>query len=676
MKRCAWPIVLLLLACSPSLLAASVRLADIFTDHMVLQRGMAVPVWGTADAKAQVTVVFAEQTKTVVTDDTGKWFVGLEPMEASDQSRELVVTAGPDSLKCSDVLVGEVWLASGQSNMGLNVASCADAGREMAAADHPTLRFFTVDQHPSLSPVTSLRGRWERCSPRTVAGFSGTAYYFGRSLLNALHVPVGIIHSSVGGTPAEAWTRLEALRTIPEMGDRADKEIAQYQAQPEAIRSFPGARAAWERKYGVTPLPISDAAKNWADPATDTADWENQELPRNWDQLGFKTGGVFWLRKDIDLPPAAQGRTFSLSLNWLNEQYDTVYWNGAEIGHSGDQPPDFYIGQRRYTVPGRVVKAGRNVLALRIVSASAQSGLWQHGRDLEVPAIDPLAIDNHWRVKQESSFPPLSREALSSRPKPNNLAFRLVSGALYNGMIAPIVPYGIRGAIWYQGENNAGRAAEYRALLSTLITDWRKQWGEGDFPFIIQQLVNFDDPPTDANQFSNWSFLREAQAQVARSVPNVGIAIGIDVGDAHTIHPKDKQDVGARLALIALQKTYGQKIESCGPAYDAMKIEGSAVRLTFTHLGGGLMVAEKAGLLPVTPVDGGKLQRFAIAGDDRRFVWADARIDGDTVIVSSPRVASPKAVRYAWANNPAGCNLYNRDGLPAAPFRTDDWPSK
>ena len=282
---------------------------------------------------------------------------------------------------------------------------------------------------------------------------------------------------------------------------------------------------------------------------------------------------------------------------------------------------------------------------------------------LEVPVPDPQAIDDRWLLKQESAFAPLPLEALASRPKPNTLPFRNVSSALYNGMIAPLVPFGMRGVIWYQGESSASRHTEYRPLLTGLIKDWRSQWGQGDFPFIIQQLVNNDLPPKDADQrYASWPYLREAQTQVADSVPNAGIAVGIELGSKDTIHPKNKQDVGLRLALVALEKTYGRTLESSGPRYRDMKIEGSTIRLAFTHASG---LASK----------GGALQRFAIAGQDKKFVWAEAKIDGECVIVSSPTVSQPIAVRYAWADNPDGCNPFNGAGRSASPFRTDDWPA-
>jgi sialate O-acetylesterase len=664
----------LLLASSASLPAAELKPASLFTDHMILQREQPVPVWGREDPGEEVIVQFAGQKKTAKADADGKWMVKLDPMPASAEPRELTVSsANPKSkiqnFKFTDVLVGDIWLCSGQSNMGMGVGDSANAAQEIASANYPEIRYFSVAQNPALAPADAVKGEWRQCSPETAAKFSGAAYFFGRELYKELKIPIGLLHSSVGGTPAEAWTRMEALKSLPALAERAKKEIAQIQSQEEDNKRFPAARAAWEEKYGVKPPPVSESARGWADPELDVSDWKTVTLPSQWGNLGEKSGGVFWLRKEVDLPESAAGKPFSLGLNWVSEQYETAYFNGVEVGRASDKAPDFYMLQRRCNVPGNLVKAGRNVLAVRVVSATERSGLWQWGRHLGFPVADAGTVDNQWLMKAESHFAPLPKEALASRPKPNNVAGRSVSSSLYNGMIAPLVPFAIKGAIWYQGESNAGRHAEYRDLLTTMIRDWRAQWGS-EFAFHIQQLVNNSEPPKDANQRTNWSYLREAQVQLADTVPKCGIAVGIELGEAFSIHPKNKQDVGKRLALVALEKTYGRKIESSGPRYDSMKVEGGAIRVKFTHAAG---LHAKAG----------PLQRFAIAGADKKFVWADAKIDpstssglaGDSVVVSSPQVPQPVAVRYAWANNPDGCNLYNSAGLSASPFRTDDWPA-
>lgn len=662
MRACFLVIVCLLICPIVARAEVGPRLPAVFTDHMVLQRDRPVPVWGWSNPDEEVSVEFAGQKKTARSDANGRWMVRLDPLPASAEPRDLVVECAASQLKSkiADVLVGDIWLCSGQSNMGMSVSESADAAREIDAATFPSIRLFSVEQHPTLTPATDVKGKWGVCSPETVARFSATAYYFGRTLHRELNIPIGLLHSSVGGTQAEAWMRLDVLRTVPALAERADKEIAQITSQEHDSRTFLGARAAWEERYGVTPPPVADTARDWADPSLDTSDWATITLAKQWAQHGAKSGGVFWIRKEVTLPETAAGKPFSLSLNWISEQYDTAYFNGVEIGRANDKPPTFYNVQRRYTVPGGLVKAGRNVIAVRIVSATQFAGVWQWGHMLDLPVADRDAIDDEWRMKTESTFAPLPADALAARPKPNTIAFRNVSSSLYNGMIAPLVPFAIKGVIWYQGENNAGRAAEYRDVMTLLISDWRGQWGQGDFPFIIQQLVNNGRAVVDANVPGGWPLLREAQDQTASTVPQCGIAVGIELGSATTIHPPNKQDVGRRLALVAFEKVYGTNVESSGPRYESMTIEAATVRVRFSHATG--LVAKE-----------GPPRRFAIAGEDRKFVWADARIDGDTVVVSSPQVPEPLAVRYAWADNPQGCNCFNAAGLPMAPFRTDDW---
>ena len=512
---------------------------------------------------------------------------------------------------------------------------------------------------PSLIPLNDVKGQWLVCAPETAVRFSAVSYFFARNLYTHLNIPIGLMNSSVGGTPAEAWTPIDALHRLPGLSEKADQEIAQIQRQAADNQQFPSLREAWEKKYGVEPPPISQEAKGWSDPNLNVSDWKKVTLPAWWSRLGEKSGGVFWVRKEIDLPESAAGKPFQLFVKLDKEQYEIVFFNGVEVSRANDKAPDFYLLPSRCTVPGNLVKAGRNVLSLRVVSATERAGLSQIGRALGFPVSDSLTVDNEWLMKTESHFAPLPAEALASRPKPNNLPFRTVSSALYNGMIAPLVPFGIKGAIWYQGESNAQRHSEYRALLSAMIRDWRAKWGM-KFPFYIQQIVNFMEPPKSADQKATWPYLREAQVQVADTVPKCGIAIGIELGETSNIHPKNKQEVGKRLALVALEKTYGEKIESSGPRFDSMKVEGGAIRVTFKHAAG-------------LNAKGGALQRFAIAGADKSFVWADARVEGDSVVVSCPQVAAPVAVRYAWADNPEGCNLYNAAGLPASPFRTDLW---
>jgi sialate O-acetylesterase len=637
-----------------TLRAGEVKLPAVFSGHAILQRDTAVPVWGWADPGEEVVVEFAGQKRTTMADANGKWMVKLDPLAASAEPREMRI--GERLVR--DVLVGDVWLCTGQSNMGFWLRDATDGKREVAEAQHPTIRLMQVAQHASLEPAADVKAQWEPCSPKSVETFSAVSYFFGRELQRKLKMPIGLLRSSLGGTPAESWTRLAALRTLPHLARRADKEIEEISRQETDNRRFVVERAAWEERHGVKPPPIADSARGWGAPELDVADWKPVTLPLRWSQAGAKSGGVFWLRKEFSIPESAAGKRLAIALGGVSEQYDTIFFNGTEIGHGLDIAPDFYLKARNYTVPEKLVKAGRAVVALRVVTATPNAGLSLRGRAL-FPTLSN-ATDDIWLMKTESTFAPLPADAHRTRPRPNKASFNNVSGALYNGMIAPLIPFAVKGVIWYQGESNVPRATEYRDLLTTMICDWRAQWGQGAFPFLIQQLVNFGEPWTDPNAPANWAVLREAQAQVAAELPSIGMSVGIDIGDM-MIHPPNKRDIGRRLALVALEKAYLQPVESSGPRYDSMKIEGATLRISFTHAAG---LTSK----------GGAPKNFAIAGAGKLFVSADARIEGDTIIVSSPQVSEPVAVRYAWGDNPANCNVYNASDLPAAPFRTDDWP--
>lgn len=490
-----------LLAGAPA--SANVQLHNLFCDNMVLQRGMKVPVWGTAAPGEKVAVSLNGQKLTTKAGSDGKWMVSFEPMKAGGPYKMLIV--GTNMVLCENVMIGEVWVCSGQSNMWWTVKASNNAEQEIADAKYPNIRLFTVPLKSAPVPQTEVQGKWVECSPETVPTFSAAAYYFGRELFKTLNVPIGLIHTSWGGTPAESWTRREWLRTDEDFKsilDSYDKQMADY-----------------------------DKAK---------ADYP--KLMEQWKQ-------------------------------------------GSEKAKAEGKP------------------------------APSEPG---------TPAYGP------W----------------------------LPSG-LYNAMIAPLIPYGIKGAIWYQGESNAPRAYQYRKLFPAMIKNWRKDWGQGDFPFLFVQLANWA-PKSEEPYDDYWSELREAQTMTL-SLKNTGMAVAIDIGDPISIHPTNKQEVGRRLALNALSIAYGKKLTYSGPMYRAMEPEYGTIVLVFDHIGGGLVAKD------------GALKGFTIAGEDKKFVPAEAKIVGNNVIVSSPDVKDPVAVRYSWAINPDG-NLYNKAGLPASPFRTDDWP--
>lgn len=490
---------------------AEIRLPAIFSDHMVLQRDSPLPVWGWAAAGEAVTVSIDGQTKSTKADAAGKWSVKLDRL--TSRTPTTLTVKGNNTLTLSDVLVGEVWLGSGQSNMQMAVSETHNAAEDIAKADFPQIRLFTVERKSSPTPMDNCTGRWVVCSPQTVGSFSATAFFFGRDLHQSLKLPVGLINSSWGGTPIEAWTSLDVQQSKPEFAPLLER---------------------WRKKVEA---PYNEAAA----------------MARYEKQLeAWKT--------------AAEARK-------------------AE-GKPAGAPPKKPVA----------------------------------------PRLDPGHPAN-----------------------------------LYNGMIAPLIPFALRGVIWYQGENNAGsqQPALYNKQLPLLIADWRRRWGQGDFPFAWVQLPNYKKRSEDPGAPSTWAIVREAMLR-SLSVPNTGMAIVIDSGEEANIHPRNKQVVGARLALWAKAKAYGQKIPYSGPLPGAHGIKGGEVTVSFTHADGGLVAR------------GGELKGFAVAGADRKWVWAKARIEGDKVVVSSPGVPAPVAVRYAFGDNP-DCNLANAAGLPASPFRTDTW---
>ena len=655
--------------------------ASPFGDHMVLQREKSVVVWGRGLPGDLIRVTFGGQTKETRATDSNQWRVELDPMPASAEGRNLVVEqVGGEKTLFTDVLVGEVWLAGGQSNMGFAVNGVLQAQKELAAADFPTMRLLGIPHGGSAEPQNSVVCRWETATPKTVAGFSGVAFFFARSLLHHLNIPVGIIRSSVGGTAAEQWTPAEALAKDPAWKQTMVEELTESEKNTRLMETFPQDLKLWRKANGCPePEKIESA---WADPALDTSDWKSVNVPIVFGSaLGVVGGGDFWMRKDFEVPETKAGKAAAILVGNLDRQILQVFLNGESIGTLGDKQPRFYQTQAsRIVLPAKLLKTGRNVLAIRCTAFIPGSAYRQPVAKMELPVADVAALNDAWLLKAETRFPAVSKEAIAALPTFGNMTIMGASTGLYNAMIHPLIPFTLRGVIWYQGESNAFKADRYKDLLTVLITEWRKRWGMGDFPFYQVQLANYYAPApepiiTDKRTTDDWvARVREAQVQVTQTVPNTGMAVAIDLGEP-SIHPLNKQDVGDRLARFALAETYGKKeIAYQSPIYDSMIKEGSAIRLKFTHCSGGLMVGSKAGLEPVKEVPNGKLAQFAIAGADHHFVWAEAKIEGDSVIVSSPTVTEPVAVRYAWALNPEGRNLYGKNGLPASPFRTDTLP--
>lgn len=627
-------------------------LANLFGDHAVLQRDRPVAVWGWAEPGTTVTVQLGTVSVTATCADDGRWLARL-PAQPAGGPFVLEATAGTRRMQAQDVLIGDVWLCTGQSNMEFAVSGAKDAAAEKAAATWPQIRHFAVGRLIAGQPQEQTAGKWLVCTPANVGSFTAVGYFFARKLHQDLQVPIGLVNSSYGGTRVEAWTSAAALSTIPESA-AAVTAFQDLVARSTAQRARTGMdydtlMRAWYREHD--PGSAGEPAA-WADPAAASADgWSDVLLPARLKQAkavpaGFT--GTVWLRREVELPAAAAGKGGMLNLIRVKDT-NAAWINGTSIGDS--EQVNWFRKQR---IPAGLLRAGRNTVAIRLVCLDGECGLTGQAEELTLTpeGLPPVALAGGWKLRLGTAF-------ADAPPAP--VRFDRVPGptSLFNGMIAPLLPLSVAGAIWYQGESNTDAAWLYRRQLPTMIRDWRDRFGQ-ELPFLIVQLANHMGRGTRP-ETSAWAELREAQALTARDVPGCALAVAIDLGEAQNIHPANKQEVGRRLALLAEAQVHHLPVAASGPRFRAAVSEGASLRLTFD---------ESAGL---TTSDGAAPTGFAVAGADRRFVWATARIDGATVLVSASEVPAPVAVRYAWGNNPA-CNLSNASGLPAAPFRSDDWP--
>lgn len=655
-------VVIAVLSFSSFELRADVRMPTIFGNHMVLQRDIKIPVWGWAESGEDVTVTLGDRSVKTKADANGNWRVDLEKASAKSEPQVLTVT-GKNTLKFEDVLVGDVWICSGQSNMAMHVANCINSEAEVKSADLPQIRHFKVRNTMLPAAASDVNGNWEVASSATVSGWTAVGYFFGRELHKHLKIPIGLINTSWGGTRVEAWISREVLATLP--GTEGDlKQLDGMNNNFDKIQEEQKKNSeSFLVEYRKLEALETDEAhlKKYSDPALDDSTWKEIDTPMNWEVAGHPgLDGEVWYRRTVDIPAGWAGRDLALELGPIDE-IDTSYFNGEKVGGMGTIKPletRFWSQPRHYTVPGRLVKEGKAVIAMRIVDQMGQGGPWGgEAKDMFLSPADAKG-DLQSRISMAGKWRHYVAFALPNKPgDPSNPN---TASVLYNGMINGLIPYAIKGGIWYQGESNAGNAYEYRVRFPAMINDWRARWKQGDFPFFWVQLANFMKAP-EKPENTNWPVVRESQNKTL-SLPNTGTALAIDIGDAKDIHPKNKQEVGRRLALAAEKVAYGETLVYAGPTYKSMTVEGDAIRIRFDNIGGGL------------EVKGGELKHFALAEAGKNFVWAKAKIDGDSIVVQADGVKAPVAVRYAWANNPDGCNLYNKEGLPANPFRTDNWP--
>ncbi len=619
-------------------------LSPLFGDNMVLQRDKPNRFWGWARPGEQVRVEINGQSGAATAGSDGRWQAEVTPPPAGT---ECVVTIdGPRHLELHHVLVGDVWLCGGQSNMEFGLPRANDGAREVAAADHPRIRLYRVASHAAYAPAAAPRGTWQVCSPRTVSehgGFSAVAYFFACRVQAETGVPIGLIEDCLGGTPAETWMSPASLRGMKDF-DRPMAEVQRLRAShaPE----YGNYIMHWYDEYDA-----GIRGATWADPAFDDHAWKTVHVPGAFEEFGLAdVPAVVWFRREIVLPDPLPAGDPVLHLGVV-EKMDTAYVNGHWVGASS-----WVENPRAYRIPAADLKPGRNQITVRVFKLKSKTGFLSpaDGLNIAFPGGPVIPLAGEWKGA-------VSVDARPPHPLPLGYEnYPIMPGVLYQGMIEPLLPLALTGAIWYQGEANASRAHQYRTLLPAMIADWRRAFGQGDFPFYIVSLPAFL-PRRDRPGSDDWAELREAQALTAATVPNCGLAVTIDTGDANNIHPTEKKIVGERLALIALAKHYGKDVRCAGPTFRSAERTGNSLRVHFDHADGGLTSR------------GGPPAEFSVAGSDREWHWAEARIDGDTVVVSSPAVPAPVAVRYAWQSNPTA-TLYNGAGLPAVPFRSDDWP--
>lgn len=625
---------LFLLICSLCV-EAKIKLPALVSDGMVLQRNQKLNIWGKADANEKVEVKFLNKSYKTTADQNGNWKIILPEQKAGGP---YTMTINEITLK--DILIGDVWLASGQSNMELPMRRLTPLySNEIKSANNQNIRFFTVPQKYNFkSPQTELDGgKWEATNPQTILNFSGVAYFFAKDVSEKNKVPVGIIHSSLGGSPIQAWMDENSLKKYPEYLDEAKK----WQ-NDDLIKSTESSEQALSKAW-YAELDQSDLGLNqhWENFDLNDSDWKTMKIPGSWEDKEGSFEGSVWFRKEITLTKNQAGKAAFLNLGRIKDA-DVTYINGTKVGNvTYEYPP------RWYDVPAGVLKEGKNVIAVRV---SNGSGKGQFIADkpyyLEIDG-QKIDLKSEWKYKIGAKMEKMAPGTTFIRWKPTGL---------YNAMINPLINYNITGAIWYQGESNTGKPKEYGDLLTTMITDWRNKFNNKEMPFVTVQLANFMESKAQPIE-SNWAELRDQQRKVSLQVPNAGLAVIIDVGEWNDIHPLDKKTVGDRLALQAMKLAYGKNIVADGPVYQSIKVDGNKIVLTF-----------KKGTDDFARV--AELKGFAIKNADGKWAWAKAKIEGKTIVVWNDSVTNPVAIRYDWADNPDG-NMKNKTGLPASPFTTE-----
>lgn len=622
---------------------AQVSLSNYFSDHMVLQRNQPIVIWGKGAVGEKISVSFKSQNKTTTTDKNGDWRIALSP-EKEGGPYELKVK-GKNEIVLTDILMGDVWVCSGQSNMEWNMSSVENAEKEKNEANFPQIRQIQIQKEISREPLQDIQPTvWKVATPENISNFTAVGYYFARKLLAETNIPIGLINTSWGGTNIETWISATSLSTHPDYKAIVSITPGEYNDMLEKQKQKVLSSVS---KFQNNNIPTKET--EWKTPQFDDSKWSTLKVPQEWENQGLNhIDGIVWYRKEITLTKQQAENASLLSLGLIDDK-DITYVNGQNVGSTM-----MYNVARTYTLNKNIFKEGKNIIAVRVEDNGGGGGFYGDPEEVYLQSGDEkISLAGDWkaRVIPESIYFDVR--------SPNHFP-----SLLYNAMIHPFIQTRVKGFIWYQGETNSGAARQYETVFPLLIKDWREKWQQGNLPFYFVQLASYDAGGGNANGLtgSGWAELRDAQRKTLK-VPNTGMALTTDIGDAKDIHPRNKKDVGIRLALNALKNDYGKNIVPMGPLYKSMNVTENKAVISFDHVGCGLMARNQ-------DYD---LKGFQIAGADQKFHWAKAKIVGDKVEVWNDDVARPVAVRYGWTDVTDDINLYNKEGLPASPFRTDDW---
>jgi sialate O-acetylesterase len=629
-------------------LHADIKLPALVGNNMVLQREKPIHIWGFASPNESITISFNNRTTHINAAADGKWTAILPKMPAGGPFT--MTLNGKNTIILKDIMIGDVWICSGQSNMEFALQTGLNAAQEIADANYPNIRLFTVDKKIALKPEQDSKGSWAACSPQTARYFSAIGYFFGRKIHKDLNVPIGLINSSWGGTVIESWISPQGLADEPTFGKRAAAvstfDTASYNSTHRKMDE------EWVRNFNKQDEGFKNGAYLWAN--APVSDWKSINMPNGWEFSGladlWDLDGIVWFSKEIELNEADLSGLPVLSLGVIQNS-DISFVNGEKIG----QTHDVWGKKRNYSIPAGLLKKGKNTITIRVENYGGDGGFSNTPEDFYLNTGDTKhALAGTWKYKIGY------KQTKNDRPE-KEIGPNTLPTLMYNNMISPLLNYGIKGVLWYQGESNWERAFQYRSLFPMMIADWRKNFNQGEFPFLFVQLANYHlkaEYPGD----SYWAEVREAQS-LALKTKNTGMTTAIDVGDAANIHPKNKQTVGLRLALLAEQTVYHLPVKALHPAFEQYKMEGNAMVIKIKNTDGLLKTS-----------NGKAVGNFQIAGADHKFYWAEAEITSqNTIKVSSMKVPQPVSVRYAWEDNPADANVINKENLPLLPFRTDTW---